>query len=277
MSLKTTIAGYDDLPLWSAPFGMTLLDTIRMKKGINVLDIGSGGGFPMLEIAERMGKSCMVYGLDPSEDAIRMISEKKESRGIINARILKGFAEDIPFPDEYFGLIVANNGLNNVQDQSRALDECFRVADEDAQMVLTVNLPMTMIEFYDIYEEVLASLDLKLEIKAMHDHIHDKRKPVEYIRESIETSGFTVRSVNIDGFKMRFNDAEAFFSHYLIKNAFVKPWQAFLPPGRVDEIFDLISKRLNESGEAQGGIIMSVPYVCFDCLKSHSSLVASNS
>jgi arsenite methyltransferase len=43
---------YDELPLWSAPFGLTLLDTIRMKKGIRVLDIGSGAGFPMLEIAE---------------------------------------------------------------------------------------------------------------------------------------------------------------------------------------------------------------------------------
>jgi arsenite methyltransferase len=277
MAINTTLAGYDDLPLWSAPFGMTLLDTIRMKKGINVLDIGSGGGFPMLELAERMGKSCMVYGIDPSEDSIRMINEKKEFRGVINARILKGYAEDIPFPDEYFGLIVANNGLNNVRDQTRSLAECFRVADENAQMVLTMNLPMTMIEFYEICEEVLASLNLPGEIEAMHDHIRDKRKPVEYFRELIGASGFSVRSVNIDGFKMHFNDSEAFFSHYLIKNAFVKPWQAFLPAGRIDEVFDMISKRLNESGEAQGGIIMSVPYVCFDCLKSHSSLITSHS
>ena len=268
MAIKTTLAGYDDLPLWSAPFGLTLLDTIAMKKDINVLDIGSGGGFPMLEIAERMGKTCMVYGLDPSEDAIRMINEKKEFRGIINARVLKGVAEEIPFPDEYFGLIVSNNGLNNVKNLEEALRECFRVADQAAQMVITMNLPMTMIEFYEIYEEVLMGLKLTEEVQAMRNHIDDKRKPVEYLKRLIEGSGFEVRSVNIDGFKLHFNDAESFFSHYLIRNAFLKPWQELLPAGRADEVFGMISKRLNESAGSHDGLTMSVPYVCFDCEKS---------
>ena len=50
-SEDTYMTNYDDLPLWSAPFGLTLLDTVRMKKHINVLDLGSGSGFPMLELA----------------------------------------------------------------------------------------------------------------------------------------------------------------------------------------------------------------------------------
>ena len=45
----------DDLPLWSAPFGLKLLETLKFKKNINVLDIGCGEGFPLIEIAARFG------------------------------------------------------------------------------------------------------------------------------------------------------------------------------------------------------------------------------
>lgn len=47
------MSGYDELPFWSAPFGISLLETVRLRPGMNVLDIGSGSGFPMLELADR--------------------------------------------------------------------------------------------------------------------------------------------------------------------------------------------------------------------------------
>jgi ubiquinone/menaquinone biosynthesis C-methylase UbiE len=258
---------YDDLPLWSAPFGLTLLDTIRMKTHINVLDIGSGGGFPMLELAERMGKTCMIYGLDPSQDAIDMITAKKQSKGIDFAKIVRGVAEEIPFPDAYFGLIISNNGLNNVSDQAVALGECYRVADEGAQMVLTMNLPHTMTEFYDVFEETLLGMGLKEEITRMHKHISEKRKSVDELKDLILSSGFDIKTINVDGFKMKYSDGSAFLNHYFIRNAFMKPWKAFLPDEQSDSIFSIIEQKLNKITLSQGELVVSVPYVCFDCFK----------
>jgi len=63
----------DELPLWSAPFGLKLLDTIKLKSGINVLDIGSGLGFPLLEIAQRLGTTSTVYGIQTiNKDSFKM-------------------------------------------------------------------------------------------------------------------------------------------------------------------------------------------------------------
>ena len=31
---------YDELPLWSAPFGLLLLDRVPMKAGLTILDVG---------------------------------------------------------------------------------------------------------------------------------------------------------------------------------------------------------------------------------------------
>ena len=258
---------YDELPLWSAPFGLTLLDTIRMRSHINVLDIGSGSGFPMLELAERLGKTCTVYGLDPSQDAIEMISTKQELKEIYNARIIKGVAEEIPFPDAYFGLIVANNGLNNVGDQQKALAECFRVSEKGAQMVLTMNLPHTMVEFYDVFEETLAEMGLQEEISKMHDHIADKRKPVEYLKELIISAGFAIKTINVDGFRLRYNDGTSFFNHFFIRHAFLGPWKAILPESLAEKVFGNLEEKFNRMALQQGEITMSIPFVCFDCSK----------
>jgi len=59
------VAAIDELPLWSAPFGEVLLETIHLRPGLRVLDIGSGLGFPALEMAQRLGSGSEVFALDP--------------------------------------------------------------------------------------------------------------------------------------------------------------------------------------------------------------------
>ena len=56
---------YDELPLWAAPFGKKLLEGIKYKKGIKAEDIGFGAEFPLTEIAMRLGKDSIIYGIDP--------------------------------------------------------------------------------------------------------------------------------------------------------------------------------------------------------------------
>ncbi len=261
---------YDELPLWSAPFGLTLLDTIKVKKWIKILDIGSGGGFPLLEIAERFGKSVVAYGIDPSDDSVKMITEKIKIKGISNVVISQGVAEELPFPDHFFGLIVGNNGINNVQDEKKALTECARVLAEYGQMVLTMNLPHTFMEFYEIFEQVLQGRGMAKEVSKLQDHIYAKRKPVEYWKSILVETGFTIRSINVDGFKMRFADGTTFLEHYFVRSAFRKPWEKITGD---QEIFKAIEDKLNGIAASKGELEISVPYVCFDCYKmGHAGL-----
>ncbi len=60
---------FDELPLWSASFGLLLFKHLELKPNLRVIDIGSGAGFPLMDLAGRLGKSCHLYGLDPWENA----------------------------------------------------------------------------------------------------------------------------------------------------------------------------------------------------------------
>jgi len=244
-----------------------LLDTIRLKIGMQVLDIGSGSGFPMLEVAERLDEKGHAYGIDPDQVSIGMIKEKIRGKEIRNATIIQGVAEHLPFEQNRFDLIISNNGLNNVQDQVQSFAECYRVAKAGAQLVTTMNLPHTMIEFYEVYEETLKEKGMEPEIQKMHEHIDQKRKPVEYLKELIIKTGFTITSIQVDGFKFRFVTGSSFLNHSLIRIGFKDPWLAILPPDHIDEISGIVEEKLNSIACQKGKLEISVPFVCFDCTK----------
>ncbi|PON19754.1 hypothetical protein C2W62_01070 [Candidatus Entotheonella serta] len=60
------VSVFDELSLWSSMFGLMLLEYIPLSTDIrHVLDVGCGTGFPMLELAQRLGPTCTVSGIDP--------------------------------------------------------------------------------------------------------------------------------------------------------------------------------------------------------------------
>jgi ubiquinone/menaquinone biosynthesis C-methylase UbiE len=75
-SSPRVIMAYDELPLWSAMFGLLLLDEVPIT-GVKVaLDVGRGTGFPLIELAERFGPATQVHGLDPWAAALTRAAEK---------------------------------------------------------------------------------------------------------------------------------------------------------------------------------------------------------
>jgi len=257
----------DELPLWSAPFGLSLLETIKIKKNINVLDIGFGLGFPLLEIAMRLGKTCKIYGIDPWTTAIERTRLKINHYGISNVELIEGVAEHIPLKTGSIDLLVSNNGINNVQDLSATLSECSRVARKGAQFVITVNLPDSMIEFYTVFEKVLIKNKLTDCLPAIKSHILKKRLPLETHRKLLEENGFNVLTATESEFSFHFNDAESMFSHFLISLAFLESWKEIVPVNLQSKIFKEIENEINNIAEANSGFELSIPYITFDCIK----------
>ncbi len=81
---------HDELPLWSAPFGLMLLDQVKLRPGMTVLDIGFGTGFPLIELAQRLGNSSTVYGIDPWTAAIERTRSKIKFFKIKNVKLVAG-------------------------------------------------------------------------------------------------------------------------------------------------------------------------------------------
>lgn len=258
---------FDELPLWSAPFGLRLLDKIKLRKNITALDIGPGTGFPLTEIAMRLGNSCRVIGIDPWKAAIKRINKKIRFYGINNIEIIEGFAENIPLDNNAVDIIVSNNGLNNVNDLDQALYECSRIVKSGGQFVQTVNLDSTMTEFYEIFEMLLSELNMIDELQKMKLHIYNKRKPLNELLKKIEKNKFLIKEIIKDKFEYKFIDGTAMLNHYFIRLAFLNEWEKVIPADSRSRIFNEIELKMNKKAEAEGLFKLTVPFVVIDAEK----------
>jgi arsenite methyltransferase len=264
---KDIVNTYDELPLWAAPFGLKLLEKFDYKHNLNVLDIGCGVGFPLLELAQRLGTSSTVYGLDVWKAALEHIEYKAQMYGVKNIKCINGDANNIPFQSEFFDLIVSNNGINNTGNEQKTINECFRVCKLGGKFIFTVNLPETMIEFYNIFRQVLEQNDLGERVILLNEHINKYRKSVEQFKNFITNAGFRINDIDLDKFHMRFCNGTAMLNYHFIKMCFLQPWKDVVGKEKIVEIFDCLEDKLNDYAKLNNRLCLSIPYVCITCEK----------
>jgi ubiquinone/menaquinone biosynthesis C-methylase UbiE len=255
----------DELPLWSAPFGLALLEAVKLSPGLTVLDVGFGTGFPVLELAQRLGPGARVYGVDPWREGAQRARAKAAAYGLVNVVLIRAVAESLPLASGRVDLVVSNNGFNNVQDLETALREAKRVCRPGAQLVLTLNLPDTMRLFYDEYAAVLRECGLASSLAALQAHIDAQRPSVDLVHAHLATAGFEVVGERQSAFSLRFLDGKSLFAHDLIRRGFLEPWRAVPPAEAAGEVLARLEQRLDAVATERGEVRLEVPFACLDC------------
>ncbi len=100
------------------------------RKKTKILDAGCGTGL----LATKLARFGDVVGIDKNQDAVKFT----KSRGI---KVKAGSISDIPFPTNYFDLVVCIDVLNHqwVEDDETALAEFFRVLKPGGVLILRVS------------------------------------------------------------------------------------------------------------------------------------------
>ncbi|MSP48425.1 MAG: SAM-dependent methyltransferase [Alphaproteobacteria bacterium] len=237
------VAAYDDLPLWSAMAGLLLLEHVPLAPAIVVLDVGCGTGFPAIELAERLGPSSRVHGLDPWAAALDRARAKAAARGVAHVVLDRGDAARMPYADRHFDLIVSNLGLNNLPDPEAAAAECRRVLKPGGRLALSTNLVGHMAELYEVLERVLAETGAEREAGALRRHV-DGRASVAGVRALLERHGFRVGRVEETTRLLRYADGTALLNHWFVKLGFLDGWRATVDPARAAEVFGRLEAAL---------------------------------
>jgi len=109
------------------------LDQLDLAKGETVIDIGCGPGFLCESMAEIVGNSGRVVGIDISSDFIALAT-RRNSRPWLSYRI--GDATLIDEPDAQFDAAACTQVAEYVPDVDKALSECFRVLKPNGRAVI---------------------------------------------------------------------------------------------------------------------------------------------
>jgi ubiquinone/menaquinone biosynthesis C-methylase UbiE len=257
---------YDELPLWSAPFGLMLLEQVAMRPGMTILDVGAGTGFLTIELAQRCGCDAVVIAVDPWEAAMKRLTRKLEYLGLRNVRTLVQDAATIDLPDASVDLIVSNLGINNFENAEAVLQTCFRVAKPGASLILTTNLVGHMNEFYEAYRSVLVELGFASQLVALDAHIN-RRATVTSVKTRLECAGFMFVDAATRSFHERFVDGSSLLRHHFIRLGFVPGWKAIAPERSVEKTFAVLEHRLNAIAAQHGELSLTIPAACIQACK----------
>jgi len=253
-----TVSTYDELSLWSAMAGLLLLRHVPLSENMQALDVGCGAGFPLLELAQRLGPGCRVYGLDPWETALERARFKARLWGLTNVDIRTGDATAMPFTDGQFDLIVSNLGLNNFTDPAAALKECRRVLKPGGRLALATNLQGHMQEFYDVYAQTLVEMGLSERLNALQGHIAH-RGTLASVQQLLADAGLTPGAVHQESVPMRFLNGSALLNHYFIKLGFLDAWKAVVPAEQQPAVFARLEENINRYAAQRGELRLTIP------------------
>ena len=111
-----------------------LVSQLNVSRKASVLDVCTGTGLVASDIVDRFG--CRVVGIDLSDGMIEQAQRKlKSARNVPPVSLVKGCAENLPFADDSFDVIVFTYLLRYVEDPEATLFELSRVLRPGGQMV----------------------------------------------------------------------------------------------------------------------------------------------
>jgi arsenite methyltransferase len=255
---ETFINTFDEAPLWSASFGLLLLKHLELKRNQTVIDIGSGAGFPIIELAGRMGNTSKFYGIDPWKNANQRTKQKITNYGYTNVELIETSAEKIPFDNETIDLIVSNLGINNFDKPGVVFKECSRVLKPNGKLAITSNLNGHWKEFYQLFYATLEQIG-KQHLISLLKKDEEHRGSIETVSKLFTNNGFKVIRYFEESFEMKFVDGTAFLNHHFVKLGWVVTWIGLFPKVELQEIFSVLEQNLNDFSTKNNGLILTVP------------------
>jgi sarcosine/dimethylglycine N-methyltransferase len=114
----------------------TLAARARIGPGMHVLDVCSGVGGPARFLAHHYG--CRVSGLDLTESRHRAALRLTRMVGLDHlVDFHHGDAQDMPFADATFDVVIGQEAFAHVPDKARLIGECARVAKPGGRIAFT--------------------------------------------------------------------------------------------------------------------------------------------
>jgi SAM-dependent methyltransferase len=99
----------------------------RLAEGERVLDLGSGAGTDSLIAAQMVGAEGRVTGIDMTPAMLAKARAAAAEMGATNVEFVESEAEQLPFSDGTFDVVISNGVIDLIPDKDAVFAELYRV------------------------------------------------------------------------------------------------------------------------------------------------------
>lgn len=199
-------ASYENyiVPSLFAPWATYLIQSANVQPGERVLDVACGTGIVARQVARRVGAQGAVIGLDINPNMLDVGHAAAEREGL-TLEWHAGPAEQLPFPDGSFDLLMCQFGLMFFTDRHKALTEMYRVLRPGGRLTVSVWQGLEQHPFYQILHEVSRQHLGKSSVESVFslgdsNELRRMLTDAGFQQVEIEPASITARYSNPDGF-----------------------------------------------------------------------------
>lgn len=107
------------------------------KLGEVCVDLGSGRGTDVLRMAESVGETGFVYGIDISDGMLEKARKNAEKFNIKNVEFIRCELEKLELPDNKVDLVISNCTLNHAENKQIVWNEIYRILKKGGRFVVS--------------------------------------------------------------------------------------------------------------------------------------------
>ncbi|MGB7436230.1 MAG: class I SAM-dependent methyltransferase [Candidatus Acidiferrum sp.] len=171
---------YDDT---STPWYQWVAGSIGNVDGLRTLEVACGRGGLVRKLARSAALSC---GLDFSFAAVSIGKERwKEMDEGSPASFTQGDAQELPFPDAYFDVVISCETIEHLPSPVKALREFHRVTRNEGRLLLTTPNYLNFMGLYELYAKIRHP-------ERKPDQPFDRVQLFTQVREQVNAAGWKI-------------------------------------------------------------------------------------
>lgn len=147
------------------------------------VDLGSGRGTDVLRMAESVGETGFVYGIDISDGMLEKARKNAEKFKIENVCFIRSELEKLDLPDNLANLVISNCTINHAADKQAVWNEIYRILKKGGRFVIS-----------DIYSTAQVPDEYRNDPVAIAECWAGSVTRDEYLKQ-LENAGFTSVSI----------------------------------------------------------------------------------
>ncbi len=124
---------------------LSIMNSLNIEIGQNVIDIGCGGGHLVQEIALSVGKNGKSIGIDPSKDQLDAANNR--CKDLNNIKLICCTADKINIDDNFCDKVTSTQTLEYIEDVDESLIELKRISKKNSKFV-NVSILWDYFRFY---------------------------------------------------------------------------------------------------------------------------------